>query len=133
MGAGELMTNEFFIAIDANEIGKKIEKYILNEQLEELEKFSNQMLNSIYDIKEFIHTHNGKVIMAGGDNILAKISIDDVPSILDYVSNLNTNYDYKFSTGIGVGSAGAYVALKYAKVNNLFAVKYETDKFIEIK
>jgi GTP cyclohydrolase III len=133
MGSAGMTEKNFFIAIDANEIGKKIEKYILNEQHEELEKFSNEMVKSVADTKNYILNHGGKVFMAGGDNVLAEIPADIVTVILDYVRTLNMNAGYNFSVGVGIGSSGAYVALKYAKVNGLFAAKYEKDSFQEIE
>ena len=126
------MINYYFIAIDANEIGKRIEKYILNEQHEELAKFSTDMSKSVNEIQDFISCYKGKTIMAGGDNILAQIVADDVDIIVGFVRKINVSHDYKFALGLGVSSSGAYLALKYAKVTSLFAIKYEDDKFIRI-
>ncbi len=104
-----------YISIDGDEIGKIIERYILNEDLKSLRKFSNNITNSIRLFEEFIKNVNGKIFLVGGDNIFASVSKDRMQELLDFVNKVNTTSNVKFSVGYSTDILSTYLALKYAK------------------
>ena len=123
--------NRWFVAIDGNEIGKIIEKYILCEDLKRLSKFSRCMNECITTIDLFIKKNDGKVIMSGGDNILACVSEQNINFIKEHIKKYNDEFEFKFAMGAGTSLVEAYLALKYAKVNQLFSVCFEDGEFYE--
>ena len=118
-----------YISIDANEIGKKLERYILNGNLSGLELFSNSLSVNVGIIKQRILDLGGHVYMAGGDNILAEIQYGKISEVVNLIDEMNQEESYRFSIGVGDTPANAYIAIKYAKVNELFAIKFANDGF----
>lgn len=116
-----------YIAIDGDSIGKKIEYYILEGKLDELKKFSDNMLKNIENLKRSILKCNGKIYMAGGDNILAFLPDINIKHIIKEVVCLRGINS--FSIGYSQEVQGAYLALKYAKVlgNNKIIYAYNND------
>lgn len=123
--------NKIYVAIDGNEIGKIIEKYLFCENLEELSKFSTTMNDCIIKIGLFIEKNKGILIMSGGDNILAGLPEDAFPSLKKYISKCSQNTNFSFSIGISTYPLGSYFALKYAKANHLYCVKFADGIFSE--
>ena len=125
------MQNRLYVAIDGNEIGKIIDKYILSEELEKLGCFSRMMNKCVADIESFILDNHGLLIMAGGDNIFAELPEAEINSLKDYVAKKNKTMEFDFSVGFSTSPLGAYLALKYAKANHLFSVFYEDGSICE--
>lgn len=113
-----------YIAIDGNSTGKKIEKMILDNELEKLSKFSSEIQKIIQSISSNIVQHSGKIIMAGGDNILAEIPSSSYREFLSGIESLSLE-DYTFSAAVSVSAQGAYLGLKYAKATNTNLVEVE--------
>ncbi len=113
-----------YIAIDGNSTGKKIEKMILDNELEKLSQFSSKIQNIIQSISSNIIQHSGKIIMAGGDNILAEIPSSSYRELLSGIESLSLE-DYSFSVAVSVSAQGAYLGLKYAKATNTEFVEVE--------
>lgn len=110
--------NSIFIAIDGNNIGRKIEYLILDEKLEELQNFSNEISHRVRQISHAIESTGGKIFMSGGDNILAEISNTQTDFLIDVLKKNQTDR-FTFSMGIGNNTKMAYLALKCAKAMNL--------------
>ena len=123
------MMNKIYVAIDGNEIGKIIEKYLLCENLEELSKFSTTMNDCVLKISLFIEKNNGTLIMSGGDNIFACLPEDVFPILKKYINKHSENAVFSFSIGVSTYPLGSYLALKYAKANHLNSVKFDDGKF----
>lgn len=121
--------SNIYVAIDGNEIGKIIEKYLFCDELEELSKFSSTMNDIIFKIGAFVENNEGVLVMSGGDNIFACIPEGIYPTLKNFISKCNENNIFKFSIGVSTYSLGAYLALKYAKANHLYSVKYDEGKF----
>ncbi len=126
------MGNNYFISVDANDIGKKIENLILNEKKEELSAFSNTVSGNITDIAKCIEASGSEVIMAGGDNILAVIDSKKTDMVLRKISEINACESVIFSVGLGNSMTNSYLALKYAKVTKDFAIMYDGTDFKQI-
>ena len=127
---GEMrLLNKIYVAIDGNDIGRIIEKYLLCENLEELSNFSKDMNGAILNISRFIENNNGMLIMSGGDNILACLPEGIYPELKRYISRYNENIAFKFSVGVSKYPLGSYLALKYAKANKVYSIKFDDGKF----
>lgn len=123
------MKNKIYVAIDGNEIGKIIEKYLLCGDTETLSKFSSTLTNCILRISSFIKNNNGELIMAGGDNVLACLPEDVFLILKEFIINDTKDVIFSFSIGTSTEPLGSYLALKYAKANHLFSVRFEDNKF----
>lgn len=109
------MKDNIYICIDGNSVGKVIEKYILLSDLIQLKEFSNALSNTIILLTDYIEKKKGKVFLSGGDNILALVPVGVLDSIIQEVVCICI-HDVKFSIGLGYSSLDAFLALKYAKV-----------------
>lgn len=114
------------ISIDGNNIGKKIEQYILNEKLDELSEFSNSLLIYLNTLKTIIEMHEGIVYMCGGDNLLAHVKDNSVNDIISKISKIKPPNNTTFAIGIGITAHLAYLALAYRKAcqSNHFEATY---------
>ena len=87
------------------------------------------MNDSVSKISAFIEKNNGVLVMSGGDNILACLPENVYLALKNIISKYNENTNFKFSIGVSTYPLGSYLALKYAKANHLYAVKYDNGKF----
>ncbi len=104
------------ISIDGNSIGKKIESYILSSDLDGLKKFSNSITEYIENISLVIIKSNGKIYMAGGDNILAWIDDSKLSTVLAKIQEISPPVNTIFSIGLGRSAQLSYMALAHRKV-----------------
>lgn len=119
-----------YISIDANNIGKIIEGYILSNELKDLSAFSTNLTSIINEVNRKIKESNGSLIMSGGDNILAEINELSVKSIIAYVQNIEIE-PIRFSIGLGDSAISSFLALKYAKAKKIHnAVLFNGSQFI---
>ena len=102
------------ISIDGDNIGKRIEGMILTNNLEQLERFSNNVSSAINNFALNIERIGGKCYLCGGDNILAFIPDSAKDEVINTVLNSNEN-ELFFSAGLGSSVLEAYLALKIAK------------------
>ena len=116
------MNDILYVSIDGNNIGRELERLMLGERLEELKIFSETMLQTISKIVRHVEEIGGEVIMAGGDNVLARMSESNANELSRWVAKLKTD-KISFSVGIGNNVKMAYLALKYAKVNGIDSFK----------
>ena len=122
------MNNSAFIAIDGNQIGKKIEKMIFLNDLEGLADFSVNITQVISDLAVTIGRY-GSIYLSGGDNILAEVDREKMTELLEQIKDISgTGWEY--STGIGASALDAYLALKCAKVSKEKIVEYSDNRFI---
>lgn len=120
------MGNIIFISIDGNGIGKRIEALILANRFNELRQFSSAVSMTVCEFTNWILDHNGNVIMSGGDNLLATLPHSLVSQLYAHVAKANP-FDIRFAIGYGDKACDAYLALKYAKSNNLSLVRYNSE------
>lgn len=104
------MDQVFYYAIDADEIGKALEKLLLENKEKEVAAFSESVISSVNMVKEYFKEQHADIIFAGGDNILVKSSI-----MIDIVSPLPSVGNITWSVGIGSRIDKATLALKKAK------------------
>lgn len=111
----------YYISIDGNNIGKKLERYILKNDSVGLKAFSKDIKQEIYRLEDIILNKHGIIIMSGGDNIIAKIKKKDVLYIAKYLKKYNSKKEklFEFSFSVGKDIISTYIGLKYAKSNHL--------------
>ena len=122
------MKSEVFVAIDGNQIGCHIERLLFTGRLEELSDYSLRITASVRSFVKSIEGLGGKVVMAGGDNVLASMPRDGVEKFLSRIHFFATA-ELTFSTGIGDTPVEAYLALKYAKTEGGGIVTFANGRF----
>lgn len=113
-----------FISIDGNNIGKRIEQYILSEQFDALRSFSDCVSTAISKVSHFIVGLGGTVLMSGGDNLLATVPQNECHSIIRFLTQIQTK-GIPFAMGIGHNARASFLALKYAKATESNCIVYE--------
>ena len=108
-----------FIAIDGDDVGRKIELYIIDNRIEDLENFTHSLTKRLeWLANQLRYSLNVKIHLLGGDSILVSCKNQDrVPEILE---ELRIEFSCEglptISIGIGKTPREAYLALKYAKL-----------------
>ncbi len=118
------MSDFLYISIDGNNIGKRLEQYILSEQFDTLKSFSNRVTAAISDMSHFIIDNGGMVLMSGGDNLLATMPKDEFCSLKCFFDGIQYS-DIAFAMGVGHNARASFLALKYAKAIEADCVVYE--------
>ncbi len=99
-----------YYAIDGDDIGKVIEKYLLEENARNASLFSALVENKLEAIKLFFEKYNAEIIFCAGDSLLVQID-----EIIKIPIELTESSDITFSIGIGDSLSNAVLALKKAK------------------
>lgn len=107
------MLETFFIAVDGDLVGRKIERLIISGELDELVNYSHLINESVERIRLFAESIGGKTYLKGGDSLLA--AVPEYQSFIDQVKSHQTEMAASFSIGIGKNVVEAYLALKFAK------------------
>ena len=111
----------FFIAVDGDKVGAKLEALIIAEELDKVAAFSQKIANAVTSMKELVEQKHGTIIFIGGDNFLAKFDeTKNMNLIIDEFShNLNRMFFEATGCTISVGVAHrpreAFLALRLAK------------------
>ena len=118
------MNDMRFISIDGNNIGKRIEQYILSEQFDTLKSFSDRVSTVVSELSQFIIGIGGTVLMSGGDNLLATVPQKECSSLKYFFDGIQS-YGIPFAMGIGHNARTSFLALKYAKSTEASCIIYE--------
>jgi GTP cyclohydrolase III len=117
---------EYFIAVDGDNVGSHLEYFAITNNVEALKAFS-QKFNSAMDWfeKELVNSFDVKVVFYGGDNLLASVSLDKFEK--EILEKLRFEFfkrsDSTLSIGLGESPQQAYLALKLAKTNGKNAIR----------
>lgn len=125
----------FFVALDGDLIGRKLEELIITNKLNELIEYSYLVNKSVADIRSTCDDLGGKTYLQGGDSLLVEL-----PNYKDFIDNFISGQKQRaisFSIGIGKDAVQAYLALKFAKSKGrgsiiLIEVKDSNFEFREI-
>ena len=118
------MNESIFVSIDGNNIGKRLERYILSERFDDLKSFSDRVSTAIAELSRFIVGIGGTVLMSGGDNLLAMVPANERLSLKRFFDGVQS-HDIPFSMGIGRNARASFLALKYAKAVEADCIVYE--------
>ncbi|MEZ5038495.1 MAG: mCpol domain-containing protein [Saprospiraceae bacterium] len=116
-----------YFGLDGDSIGRIIESYLIENNVEELEQFSKKIVKAIEEIKTLVETMDGKVIFCTGDSILFYGEID--PSFGEVIVRIfKEKTNRTASVGIGKTTAFTYLGLKLAKSKGGNQVVYYNEK-----
>ncbi len=118
------MNELIFVSIDGNNIGKRLERYILSERFDDLKSFSHRVSTAISNLSQFVVGLGGTVLMSGGDNILAMVPKNEWNSLKRFFDGVQTQ-EIPFAMGVGRNARASFLALKYAKATEADCVVYE--------
>lgn len=116
---GSVMS-KLFLAVDGDDVGRKLEYYIITNQLKSLQEFFvNFQLAMKWLENMLVNEYSATIIFNGGDNLLADIyniplSVGDIDLIRIKFSTISGN---TISIGLGNSPRNAYIALKIAKAS----------------
>ncbi len=112
---------EIFVAIDGDNVGSRLEYYMLTNQLIDLKKFSLSFNDAIQWLQEaLIVQFRAEIIFMGGDNLLAVLN-HNIPNIKGRLEEIREEFfshtGCTLSIGVGENTKDAYLGLKLAKVS----------------
>jgi len=102
-----------WISIDGDKIGKTVEKYLLEGNLETLSFYSRKVKDIVGQIEEILIMNQAIIIVSAGDEIISH-SVDEHLDIHGIIKK-SISDDITFSCGIGTTCQLSFLALKYAK------------------
>ncbi len=65
-----------FLAYDGDKVGRKLEKLLIDNDEQHIEKFANNAIESLKKLEKSLRERRCKIIFASGDSVLAKSSED---------------------------------------------------------
>ncbi|MEH2181718.1 mCpol domain-containing protein [Nostoc sp.] len=109
-----------YIAADGDDVGRKIEFFIVMEQMDPLSDFFNDFQAAmIWFTEKLLKEFNAKIIFSGGDSLLASLIVSEL--LIDELEKLRIEFSNlshtTISFGIGDSPRQAYFALKLAKAS----------------
>lgn len=104
-----------FIAIDGDDVGSEIERLIVLCQPDSLTNFWMSVSKVIAGLEKRLLKRNAKVLLCGGDSILAELGEKPSPKLIHDL--FSGTMPLSFSVGTGHTMLEAYVALKTAKAS----------------
>ncbi|MEF9963317.1 MAG: mCpol domain-containing protein [Comamonas sp.] len=111
------MKNSTFITIDGDDIGQKITKYYLSNDIESLSKLNQSMIETTKDIANYLESIGFSIIFCGADGVAGHSSITqserDIFREISYIGSKCAT----FSAGTGSTLRESYIALMSAKSN----------------
>jgi len=117
---------EHFVAVDGDNVGSHLEYFAITNNVDALMGFSTKF-NMAMDwlVGELINGFKARIIFMGGDNLLAKVLINQ--SGLELLEQLRNEFakqaESTLSMGIGETPQQAYLALKLAKTGGKNVIK----------
>lgn len=111
---------ELYIAIDGDDVGRRLEHSMLINDQDNLIDFSKRFNESMTWLESNLEqVFQAQIIFNGGDNLLAKLHQKDFD--LDKLTSITKNFLSRststLSIGIGANMRQAYFALKLAKTS----------------
>lgn len=102
-----------YIALDGDDVGRHIEKYLIENKERDVAELSEQITKTVQEITVYLQRIGFEIIFSAGDSILCKGKSIDIRKLSYYLASKNKICT--FSVGIGNTLEKTYVALKYAK------------------
>ena len=108
------MKTRAYLAIDGNQTGRYLEKYILCNDMAGLRQFNDAVFQAVRHFESIIQNGGGIIYMSGGDNILAEVDLSPAREI-HHALSVHSVQGYSFSMALADSPQDAYIGLKYAK------------------
>lgn len=113
-------TEEFFLALDGDDIGNRLEYFMLTNDISSLREFSRNYEFWLLQFKEkLIRLFDAEIIFFGGDNLLGRIAAKhfDISALEELRRSFSKETKTNLSIGIGTTPRESYIALNFAKVS----------------
>lgn len=109
-----------YLAADGDDVGQKIEFFIVMNQMNLLTDFFNKFQAAMaWFAEKLLKNFDAEIIFNGGDSLLARLQINEV--LIDELEDLRSEFSNlshaTISIGIGDNPRQAYFALKLAKAS----------------
>jgi len=102
-----------YIALDGDDVGRHIEKLIIENKERDVAELSKQITHTVQEITTYLQRIGFEIIFSAGDSILCKGESINIWELFNYLAK--TNKICSFSVGTGNTLEKTYVALNYAK------------------
>ncbi|WP_339133456.1 MAG: mCpol domain-containing protein [Candidatus Electrothrix sp. GW3-4] len=103
--------NKSYIAIDGDDVGLHLRTFIINEEIENVSNFSNELDIYFKKISRLLSLNGYNIVFCGGDSVLAYIEKDKMGNVIELLPvGVCT-----ISVGISNSAEKAYLALQLAK------------------
>lgn len=110
------MTAEWFLALDGDDIGRKLELFMLTNDIESLSTFASAFDSTINSLVQSACGIDGvDLVLFGGDSVMLKVPDSALKSVLNIIKGASGQFT--FSGGYATSMRGAYLALKLAKTS----------------
>ncbi len=115
--------SELYLAIDGDDVGHRLEYFILTNDSHSLRSFSSTFASAMAWLEQELRSSLGlTLIFSGGDNLLACLNADsDSNDLIDLLERLRNAFAERAESTLSVGVGGspreAYLALKLAKAS----------------
>lgn len=103
-----------YFGLDGDSIGRIVESYLIQNDIEELESFSRKIVSAIEQIRDLAEGKGACVIFCTGDSILFYGDID-ASFGSEMVEIFKRETGRTGSVGVGTNTAFTYLGLKLAK------------------
>jgi hypothetical protein len=113
---GETMMSTCYLALDGDDIGRRLELFMLTNDPEALHDFALSFSGAVEALLDKLSSIGAEVLLHGGDSLLMRIG--DSPgldAVLVMVRTVVQERPFTFSGGYGPTMRAAYLALKLAK------------------
>ena len=108
------MTDEFFLALDGDDVGRRLELCMLTNDLEALREFSSSFDSAMRALVQSACSIDGvELVLFGGDSVMLRVRSDVLQEVLSLARR--TTGRFTFSGGYAPSMREAYLALKLAK------------------
>lgn len=117
---------DFYLAVDGDDVGHRLEYYILLNQIEALSDFSGSFESAMtWLVRKLIVEFGAVIVFSGGDNLVARLgSGKPTAEVIDALrSEFSKIAQITLSIGLGGSLREAYLALKLAKVSGKNCVR----------
>jgi hypothetical protein len=109
------MSDKVFFSVDGDDVGKLIEKGLLEGDEQVLTSTSQKITQWLNELESVISDAGGTIVMSGGDMLLSSIDSTCIERVLSRLSILQQSFDFTCSAAIGRAMPEVYFALKLAK------------------
>jgi hypothetical protein len=109
------MIDRVFFSVDGDDVGKLIERGLLDNDEQFLTETSEQIKQWLKKLELMITELGGTVVMSGGDMLLSSIENACIEKVLLKLSVVQQSFEFTCSAAIGRTMPEVYFALKLAK------------------
>ena len=110
------MGDNWYLALDGDDIGRRLELHMLTENESELKKFSATFEEVLSRLMEnILQDRDVVILLQGGDSILIGVPRAKIDMVVEKVRAAVYGSGFTFSGGYGSTMRESYLALKLAK------------------